>query len=51
MDKRDVVEAFANKDEVNKVILAFNVKLLPGVEEEAAKYDVKIFQDQVIYSP
>ena len=50
VDKRDVVEASANKDEVNKVILAFNVKLLPGVEEEAAKFDVKIFQDQVIYS-
>ena len=50
VDKRDVVEASANKDEVNKVVLAFNVKLLPGVEEEAKKYDVKIFRDQVIYS-
>ncbi len=27
----------------------FNVKLLSGVEEEAARYDVKIFQDQPIY--
>ena len=50
VDKRDVVEASANRDEVNKVVLAFNVKLLPGVEEEAKKFDVKIFQDQVIYS-
>ncbi len=50
VDKRDVVEASANKDEVNRVVLAFNVKLLPGVEEEAKKFDVKIFQDQVIYS-
>ncbi|WP_456328568.1 intein-containing translation initiation factor aIF-2 [Archaeoglobus sp.] len=50
VDKRDVVEASANKDEVNKVVLAFNVKLLPGVAEEAEKYGVKIFQDSIIYS-
>ncbi len=50
VDKRDVVEASANREEVNKVVLAFNVKLLPGVEEEARKYGVRIFQDQVIYS-
>ncbi len=50
VDKRDVVEASANKDEVNRAVLAFNVKLLPGVEEDAKKFDVKIFQDNVIYS-
>jgi len=50
VDKRDIVEASTNKEEINKVVLAFNVKLLPGVEEEASKYDVKIFQDNVIYS-
>ncbi len=50
VDKRDVVEASANKDEVNKVVLAFNVKLLPGVAEEAEKYGVRIFQDNIIYS-
>lgn len=50
VDKRDVVEASANKDEVNKVVLAFNVKLLPGVSEEAEKYGVRIFQDNIIYS-
>ena len=50
VDKRDVVEASANKDEVNKVVLAFNVKLLPNVESEAEKYGVRIFQDSIIYS-
>jgi len=50
VDKRDIVEASANKDELNRVVLAFNVKLLPGVEEEAAKYGVRIFEDKIIYS-
>lgn len=50
VDKRDVVEASANKDELNKIILAFNVKLLPNVEGEAAKYNVRIFSDEIIYS-
>lgn len=48
--KKDVVEASANRDELNRVIIGFNVKLLPGVEEEAAKYGVRIFMDQIIYS-
>ncbi|AKG92538.1 translation initiation factor aIF-2/yIF-2 [Geoglobus ahangari] len=48
--KKDVVEASANRDELNRVIIGFNVKLLPGVEEEAAKYGVRIFTDQIIYS-
>ncbi len=50
IDKRDIVDASANKDELNKVVLAFNVKLLPGVDEKASKYGVKIFSDQIIYS-
>ncbi|WP_457590884.1 translation initiation factor IF-2 [Geoglobus sp.] len=48
--KKDVVEASANRDELNRVIIGFNVKLLPGVEEEAAKYGVRVFMDQIIYS-
>ena len=50
VDKRDVVDASANRDEVNRVVLAFNVKILPNVNEEAERYNVKIFQDQIIYS-
>ncbi|AIG97644.1 translation initiation factor IF-2 [Archaeoglobus fulgidus] len=50
VDKRDVVDASANKDELNKVVLAFNVKLLPGVEEEAKKYGVRIFSHEIIYT-
>ncbi len=50
VDKRDVVEASANRDTLNKIILAFNVKLLPGVVDEAAKYGVRIFREEIIYS-
>jgi translation initiation factor 5B len=50
IDKRDVIEASANKDGLNRVVLGFNVKLLPGVDGEVARYNVRVFQDGVIYS-
>jgi len=50
IDKRDVVEASANKDDLNKVILGFGVKMLPGVEEEAAKFGIRVFIDEIIYN-
>ncbi len=49
--KRDVIEAVASR-ELNKfygVILAFNVKVLPEAAEEAKKYNIKIFTNNVIY--
>ena len=50
IDKRDVVDASANSDDVNRLVLGFNVKTLPGIEEEAAKYGVRLFIDQIIYN-
>ncbi len=50
VDKRDVVDASANRDELNRVVIAFNVKNLPGVEEEAKKYGVRLFHGEIIYS-
>ncbi|MDW7989585.1 MAG: translation initiation factor IF-2 [Archaeoglobaceae archaeon] len=50
VDKRDVVEVSTNKDETNKAILAFNIKILPDATEEAEKYGVKIFEGDIIYS-
>lgn len=50
VDKRDVIDVSTNKEEVNKVILAFNVKVLPEAEEEARNYGVKIFEGDIIYS-
>ncbi len=48
--RKDVIEASANRDELNRVIVGFNVKPLPGVEEEAAKYNVRMFIDRIIYN-
>ncbi len=50
IDKRDVVDASANSDDVNRLVLGFNVKTLPGIEEEAAKYGVRLFIAQIIYN-
>jgi translation initiation factor 5B len=50
VDKKDVIAASANKDELNRVILAFNVKILPGIVEEAKRYGVRIFEGRIIYS-
>lgn len=50
VDKRDIVDASTNKDEVNKAILAFNVKILEEAIEEANKYGVKIFDGDIIYT-
>ncbi len=49
--KRDVLEAKAagDTDPLNAVILGFNVKVSPGIEDLAAEYGVEIFLNDVIY--
>ncbi len=49
VSRRDVIEAGTVKDKLFRAILAFNVKLLPDAEEEAAASGVKIFQSNLIY--
>jgi len=51
VSKRDVVEAavVADKEPLNAVVLAFNVKVLPDAEEEAEVSGVPIFRSDVIY--
>ncbi|MHB1908847.1 MAG: translation initiation factor IF-2 [Nitrososphaerales archaeon] len=50
--RRDVVEASTVKkvDKYHGVVLAFSVKSLPDAEQEAFDSNVKVFQDQIIYS-
>ncbi len=50
--KNDVVQAsiVKQKNPLYGVILAFNVKALPEVEEEAQKYGVRIFYDNILYN-
>ncbi|ADL19499.1 Probable translation initiation factor IF-2 [Acidilobus saccharovorans 345-15] len=51
VSKNDVLEASltAKADKSLGVILAFNVKVLPEAEQEAARSGVKIFSDNIIY--
>lgn len=49
--KRDIIEAQASGDSepVNAVVLGFNVKIAPGIEDLAAELGVEIFLNDVIY--
>ena len=49
ISKRDIVEASTNSDPLNKVVLGFNVKVLPEAESEIASHDVKVLNKKVIY--
>jgi len=50
VSKRDIVEANATLDQLNKLIFAFNVKILPEAEEELSNADITIFNEDVIYT-
>ncbi|MEM2882915.1 MAG: translation initiation factor IF-2 [Candidatus Bathyarchaeia archaeon] len=49
VSRRDVVEAGTVKERLLRAVLAFNVKLLPDAEEEAAASGVKIFRSNLVY--
>jgi len=46
ISKRDIVEAQTNADPLNKLVMGFNVKVLPEVEDTG---DVTIITDRIIY--
>ena len=50
VSKRDIVEADATLDFLNKLIFAFNVKILPEAKEELANTNITIFNEDVIYT-
>jgi translation initiation factor 5B len=50
ISKRDIVEANATLEELNKFLFAFNVKLLPEAKEELLNSDLKVFNEDVIYT-
>lgn len=49
--KRDVVEARAagDADPLNAVILGFNVKMAPEIDDLAAEYGVQVFLNEIIF--
>lgn len=49
ISKRDIVNASTNADPLNKVVLGFNVKVLPEAEGEIRSHDVKVIDKKVIY--
>ena len=50
VSKRDIIEADATLDPLNKLIFAFNVKILPEAKEELSNADITIFNEDVIYT-
>jgi translation initiation factor 5B len=50
VSKRDIVEANATLDPLNRVVFAFNTKILPEAHEELADTDITIFNEDVIYT-
>jgi len=50
VSKRDIVDANATLDPLNKIIFAFNVKILPEAKEELLEQDITIFDEDVIYT-
>ncbi len=49
ISRRDVVEAAAMTDPLQRILLGFNVKMLPDVEAEAQARELTVFTDRVIY--
>ena len=50
VSKRDIVEGAATLDPLNKLIFAFNVRILPEAKEELDNTDLTIFAEDVIYT-
>lgn len=50
VSKRDVVETNAYTNALEKVIFAFNVKVLQEAKEELLQSDVELFHEDVIYT-
>jgi len=50
VSKRDIVETDATVDPLNKLIFAFNIKILPEAKEELANTNITVFNEDVIYT-
>ncbi|MCD1296363.1 translation initiation factor IF-2 [Methanocella sp. CWC-04] len=49
ISKKDIIEAETINDPLHRVVLGFNVKLLPDAKEHMLESDVRIFNRNVIY--
>lgn len=46
---RDIAEASAHKDELNRIVLGFNVNVLADAKEALLESEVKVFLNDVVY--
>ena len=49
INKRDIIEAASQQNPLHRVILAFNVSILPDAKELLKEHDVKIIEGNIIY--
>ncbi|KQM10606.1 MAG: translation initiation factor IF-2 [Candidatus Methanomethylophilaceae archaeon] len=49
ISRRDIMEVAAHNEDVNRVILGFNVSLSKEAESVAEAHNVRVFSDQVVY--
>ncbi|QLH75051.1 MAG: translation initiation factor IF-2 [Methanomassiliicoccales archaeon] len=49
ISRRDIIEVSAYTEPLHKVILAFNVSLLPDAKDALPNYDTKVFINNVVY--
>lgn len=50
VSKRDVVETNSTVNPLHRLIMAFNVKILPEAKEEMKSADVTVFNENIIYT-
>jgi translation initiation factor 5B len=50
ISRRDIMETAALNNSLERIIFAFNVKMLPEAKEELANTDVTVFNEDVIYT-
>jgi len=49
VNKQDIVEVDANKDDLRRSIIGFNVSILPDAEQLAKDRKIKLFMNDIIY--
>ena len=49
ISRHDLIEVNAYNDPLNKVILGFNINILPDAKDALPNYDAKIFSNDVVY--
>ncbi|MFQ6061078.1 MAG: translation initiation factor IF-2, partial [Thermoplasmata archaeon] len=49
VSRRDIIDAATIKDPLKRVVLAFNVRMLPDAREEMQRSETHVIEDKIIY--